>query len=151
MSTATDGQICFGIMFDEDYEFPWQQTKYNYDIKDWWLTVNNFNPSVRHLNYFPHPSLTKEEKETLYKEKANFFEECPIPAEEVNYCSTSYPMYILAIPETVKWCSRGYPEKIGNLYAQLTDRRLEAFTGFIKQYGIETNSCPTWYLSSFWE
>ncbi|KKM61996.1 hypothetical protein LCGC14_1526060, partial [marine sediment metagenome] len=28
MGVSTNGQICYGIMFDEDTEFPWDEDKY---------------------------------------------------------------------------------------------------------------------------
>jgi len=42
MGTTTNGVICYGIQFDEDTEFPWNDKEYegeNYDgdIDRWWL------------------------------------------------------------------------------------------------------------------
>lgn len=42
MSTSTDGQICFGVVFEEDYEFPWDDEN---NFEKWWQTVNGFKPS----------------------------------------------------------------------------------------------------------
>ena len=36
MSTSTDGQICYGIAFEEGFEFPWDADEYDGDIEEWW-------------------------------------------------------------------------------------------------------------------
>ena len=36
MGISTDGQICFGVLFEEGYEFPWDCEEYAYDIYIWW-------------------------------------------------------------------------------------------------------------------
>jgi len=40
MSTTTDGIICFGIMFEEGYEFPWE----DYCENEWWEEKNDSEP-----------------------------------------------------------------------------------------------------------
>jgi len=36
MGQSTDGQICYGVKFEEDFEFPWDDDPY-LDEDDWWL------------------------------------------------------------------------------------------------------------------
>lgn len=35
MTTSTNAELCFGIEFDEGYEFPWDEEWE--DIEDWWI------------------------------------------------------------------------------------------------------------------
>ena len=37
MGVSTDGQICFGIMFDEGFEFPWNGGEDDQDLESWWM------------------------------------------------------------------------------------------------------------------
>ena len=45
MGVNTDGQICFGIKFEEGDEFPWEDVDGDYDLEEWWRRVNGYtNP-----------------------------------------------------------------------------------------------------------
>ena len=38
MGTSTDGRINYGILFEEDFQFPWDEDeKYDGDIEQWWM------------------------------------------------------------------------------------------------------------------
>ena len=43
MGVSTDGQICFGIAFEECTEFPWDSEEYDGDIDAWWLSLSSFS------------------------------------------------------------------------------------------------------------
>jgi len=133
MGTCIDGQLCYGIVFEEDFEFPW----YEDGILDWWLEVcGNKNPF----------DCGKDPKE-YFRYRREAMERSPVPFTLVNYCYVDDPMYIVAIPSTVKTASRCYPEKITSL--DIDERERTAFLDACKKYlGVEEE--PKWYLSSFW-
>jgi hypothetical protein len=43
MGISTDGSVCYGILFDEGFEFPWDDEENEGYIEDWW---KNFNEDV---------------------------------------------------------------------------------------------------------
>ena len=118
MGVSTDGQICFGILFDEGFEFPWDSNEFEGDIEGWWTfdvlefrhSFEIFTPEGEYLGGERPP----EERITEYfRERREFTERNPeLPVELVNCCSGDCPMYILAIPKTCYSASRGYPEEL---------------------------------------
>jgi hypothetical protein len=44
MGISTNGSICYGILFDEDFEFPWDDEENEGYIEDWW---ENFNEDAK--------------------------------------------------------------------------------------------------------
>ena len=156
MTQSTDGQICFGLMFEEDTVFPWDDHERWGDIDDWWLSYV--------LKWLPTNELYDKDGEYLggvkppdetinkyYKEKHDFMEKAPkLPVQLVNYCSDKYPAYILAVPGTFKKASRGYPEEFHPTEFNVTTQESDALLEFCRKYDIEIPGDPMWYLSSYW-
>ena len=46
MTVSTDGEICYGWLFEENYQFPWDDEVYLKDENEWWMVVRNFSSSV---------------------------------------------------------------------------------------------------------
>lgn len=84
MSVSTDGQICYGILLDEDAELPWKTEGYGYGIENWWIYgVHEFKHSVElydnegnHLNGVKPTGGTVRR---LLSGKAKFLEGSPTP------------------------------------------------------------------------
>jgi hypothetical protein len=141
MTTSTDGQICFGVLFEEGYEFPWDEDPWNGNSEAWWRDVNGYKPPFEMYNadgdYLGGVRPSQEKIDAYYAHRREWNKaHAPLPVEEVNVCSGDYPIYILAVPGTVKTAGRGYPVEIG-----VTDLavKIDAADAF-----------ATWYLSSFW-
>ena len=105
MGASIIGQICFGVLFDEGYPFPWDEEEYDFDIGTWWLKLNNFKPP------FPYDAdASRETKERYFEYKRDFEKQHPLPVDLIASGSCDYPVYILAIPRTIKtgleWVSR---------------------------------------------
>lgn len=154
MGVSTNGQICFGVGFDDGFEFPWEE--YDDGIHDWWREVQGFAPPVqiydKYGEYLNGVEPSKEDESAYYDAKHKWEEENPLPVELVNARSMSYPLWILAVAGTVVTARRGYPEEIFPATMLVTDSRKEFLLDFCKKYGIDTNGAePAWYLSSFWE
>ena len=99
MITSTDGQICYGVAFEEGFEFPWGDG----EIEDWWsYTVHGFNPSFELFdadgNYLNGREPSKDEIRRYFEERQVFDAAHSLPVSLVNYCSGDYPMYALVVP-----------------------------------------------------
>lgn len=152
MGTSTDGQICFGIEFEEGFEFPWDELG---DIDDWWTReVQGFRHSFEIYDdngeYLNGARPEQDVIDRYYEEQRKFKEENPkLPVELVNYCSGSVPMYILAVPRTSLSCRRGYPIEFDPSALMVTEDEKEALLQFCKDHGLEHDAEPKWLLSSY--
>lgn len=157
MGQSTNGQICFGILFEEDYEFPWM-TSDDEDwngIDDWWIyqvhgfkhDIDLYDENGHHIGGKP-PSA--EDLEKYYGPKRAFEKAHPIPVELVNYCSGDAAMYIMAVPRTVRTARRGYPEIFEPADLVVTEEEKTTLIKFCEQHNIDMPDEPKWYLSSLW-
>lgn len=160
MGTTTNAYISFGIELEEGFEFPWEG-----DIDDWWITeVHGYKPPFRLYtdegNYLDEhlDSSWKFNPEyqhlidSYYEHKRVFTKTLPkVPVELVDTCSCDYPMYIIAIPSTVTFATRGCPQKLNvDEDFKIDQDDLKAYTDFIKKYIPELDEEPSWFLSSYW-
>lgn len=162
MGESTNGQICYGVVFDEDYEFPWDDEKYEGGIEAWWRDVNNFvnpafNPFTEEGDYKPgvandDPRISKYFKQDHEWDKAH-----PLPVELVNYCSGDCPMFILAVKESCISNNRGFPVQFDPSSLTVSDEARRALLKFCVDYGLEISTEevtevrePEWLLSSYW-
>lgn len=155
MGISTDGQICYGVIFEEGYEFPWDCKEYEYDIEVWWLkTVIKFKPSIElydeNGNYLNGLEPTPAEFSKYYNERRVAFEKNQLPVKLVNYCSSEYPVYILAVPNTYFVANRGYPTNFEPELLQVAPHERQALTDFCEQFSLEYSGAPAWYLSSYY-
>lgn len=131
MGVSTDGEICYGIVFDDGYEFPWDNDVDSGDSEDWWIRV------VLNRTY------------TNYAELKEIRQENPIPFELVNYCSGEYPMYILAVPGTVLRANRGYAKEFNPADLKVDEEASKKLIAFCEEYGLEGESAIGWKLTSY--
>jgi len=138
MGVSTDGQLCFGIAFEEEFMFPWTRDDDDeYEFEDWWREQRGWTQQW------------SDGDETFFARRREFDKEHPAPVECVLHCSFDYPMYILALPGTSKSASRGYPTAIE---VELTPLDDAAILKFCADSGIEMNDDQrgAWLLSSLW-
>lgn len=155
MGVSTNGQICYGIQFDEGTEFPWDNEKYEGDIDNWWLYgVVGFKHSFEIYgddgNYIDGKEPSDDVIEAYYAEQRAVEEANPLPVELINYCSDKVPMYIIAVPSTIKRAFRGYPTWFDPSGLTVTDEEKAALIAFCETHGIVTLEEPMWWLSSYW-
>lgn len=151
MGQSTDGQICFGIVFKDGYEFPWSENEDGHE--EWWHTVvNGFKPSFEIYDendeYLNGVRPSEEIITKYYKEKLEFKKNNPLPFELVNYCSGDCPMYILAVPSTFIKCSRGYPKEITPLMFNIDENSLQKFKNFCQEFDFKIEDAK-WCLTSY--
>ncbi len=155
MGQSTDGQISYGVYFEEGFEFPWSEDKYEGDIDDWWRDVNGYKPPFEPFTEEGHWAEGFSTKDPRMKEyhghRMSWDEDNPIPVELVNACSCDYPEWIVSIPGTVTRCNRGYPTQLEpeNGEFDVSKEDIENLMAFFEKYGIECPSKPAWYLSSY--
>jgi hypothetical protein len=160
MGVSTDGQLSFGILFEENYVFPWDENEDGQspsgsgDIEEYWKKLKGFvnpaeDPFDEKGNYkagfsSDHPG-TKE----WYSNKRVWLFNNPIPIEIVNYCAGDYPMIILATKHIS--CGRGYPTVIDPDFLNINiEEEEKKLSDFLSICGIETTEKAKWYLSSYW-
>lgn len=53
MGMSTDGQLCFGICFEDGFEFPWDNEEFDNSIERWWNAnkTDNTPPNIELVNY----------------------------------------------------------------------------------------------------
>lgn len=156
MGQHTNGQICYGILLSEDLDTPWDTDKYNGEIEEWWTfgvlgfrhSFEIFTPEGEWAGGKEWP---KEKVNQYYEEREEFENQNPeLPVGLVNYCSSEYPLYIVAIPKTCYTASRGYPKVIDPPSLVITDDQRNMLINFCNDHGLEFDNDPAWYLSSYW-
>lgn len=151
---GTDGQLSYGYTFEEGYEFPWGDD----DIEDWWRQTKGFEPiNQAELwsgdSYSPLYKENREEWSSLWRQsddhRTAWDAENPLPVELITHCSHEYGMYILAVPGANYSNSRGSTEQIEPAKMLYVDHR--ALDKFIKDYELEPEEGPGWFLTSYWD
>ncbi len=156
MSTSTDGQISYGIYFEEGYEFPWgEEGEWEGDIDEWWLVESGWKwskqkPYDNNGNYTSGISKGHPLIEEYFDSRHAWKRANPCPVVQVNYQSGEVLAYILAIPSSVLTARRGYPEVFSPNSLIETEEMKKTLIEFCKKYEIEHDTDPCWYLSSYW-
>ena len=146
MSVSTDGQLCFGIMLEEEV-LPWDAES----LEDVWLDALGFSaesPYDEFGAYKPGYSGDDPRVEEYYAQKSAMLRDNPLPITEVNYCSADCPMMILAVPSSCLTCYRGHPFQIDPAKLIVTNEEVKALLDFCQRFGLSGE--PTWWLSSYW-
>jgi len=156
MSQNTDGQICFGILLEEGTELPWDEDdECGYgDVEEWWMELNGYTPpfEIWEKNSAEYLSdITSEMRDQYYEHRRQWKKANPVPVELVNYCSSDYSMYILALPETCINANRGYPLPFEPNDLVVSSERAIELVRFCGKYDIDIGEeYPRWWLSSYW-
>jgi len=163
MGTSTNGQLCYGIPFGADYEFPWDIEGFEYGFEDWWFRkICGYKEPFElyaetKTGYIDDIIPSREKIDEYHKHRRDFEKDNPAPVKVVNYCSVECPMYIIAIPDTFKNNLRGYPEEIEMSDLYVSNHHHIIITAFCEKYLRSDNEwCefpdmePRWYLTSYW-
>lgn len=130
MGISSDGEICYGIVFEDGYEFPWD-VDHDGDPEEWWIS------KVLQLIYKDY-----DEMHAILKDN-------PLPFELVNYCSCEYPMYILAVPGTLKSAYKGSPKSFTLDELKVDEEASNKLITFCEEHGLTGESAIGWVLSSY--
>ncbi len=148
MAPSTNGQLCFGILLEEETELPWDDDKYDHCVTEWWRDTNGF-PEYKEES-FEDGEWRGEDFDEWLKRRRAFDATCPCPVELVNCCSDSYEMWIVAVPRTCKSACRGYPEEFDPAELTVTPEEAATLVAFCETHKIEYQGNPQWLLSSYW-
>lgn len=154
MGQSTNGEISFGIAFEEESGLPWDSEEYDDIPEDWWLKVNGYTPDF--YPYTPEGEFKPDVSDNdprigaYYAHKDAWLAEHPIPMVLVNSCSAECPAWILAVPGSVSTCYRGHPIAFDPAMLVVSDEDVAKLKDFCDQYGIEYEDEPSWHLSSYW-
>ncbi len=127
--------ICYGVLFEEDFEFPWNTEKHLHSLKLWYLEQNGISEGG---NF------------DLEKIKAEYtkFELQQINCiEEVNYSSKKEPMIILAISSTTKSSLIGDPTEFNPIDMVYDEIDKSFLISLCERIGNKNQ--PKWYLCSY--
>lgn len=155
MGQSTDGQLCFGVVFDEETEFPWDAEPFDGDEDEWWLVETGWKydgeqPFTEDGDYAPSFSRDDPRVGAYFKDRREWKDAHPLPVELINYCSGDYPMWMIAVPATVKKARRGDPVAIDVTGLDPHPEGERALTEFCEKYGLKYEGQPSWWLSSYW-
>jgi hypothetical protein len=156
MGVSTDAILCYGISLEEGTILPWEE--HELSLEDWWIeVVHSYKPPFEIYdeegNYADGKEPDRETIDEYYQHRYEFTKRVSLPpVEVVHHYSYGYPMYILAVPNTVTAARRGYPVIIDTDFI-VNPKREAKLIEFIKTYNIDIggNSIPQWWLASFWE
>jgi hypothetical protein len=149
----TCGQICYGLLFEADTEFPWSD-QWEGDHEAWWRDVKGYEPLeypyTEYGEYKPGYSSDDPRISEYFEHRAAWIQENPFPVELVEYCCYDESMVILAVPSTLRTCELGVPTKIEFTPDTLKVDELDILFHFCSEYGIERilKNCQ-WWLSCF--
>lgn len=162
MGTSTDGEISFGIMFEEGFEFPWDEEMddgenahdFGGDIEEWWRLMNGFSladcPYDQEGEYKPGFSAKDPRIAAYFTRQSEWDKEHPLPIQLVNYQSAEVPAYIIAVPQSVITARRGYPEELKIDHLKTNEAAKTVLIDFCRRFNIEFDGEPKWWLSSYW-
>jgi hypothetical protein len=163
MGVSTDGILCYGFCLPEEEEITWlraENVEADEESEDSEGEQMDFEDFVAKLEGLKEPDVpfnsgkVPKEWEKYWDKKSKLVKKVGI--DLVTHCSDEYPMYILAISESVHNASRGYPEKLGQkilanagLPAYGIEGWRDKLKAFCERAGIEYKD-PQWILCSMW-
>lgn len=155
MGQSTNGQICFGVLFEEETSMPWDGGDFDGDWEKWQAEVRGFrhkleDPYDEHGEYKPGFDHDDPRVDAWMKEESDWKNENPAPFEVVNVCSGEHPIYVIAVPSTCQTASRGTPVEIFPDKLKFSEIELVNFRAFVGDFFPHANPEAKWYLSSYW-
>lgn len=148
MGVSTDGELNFGIIFEEDTEFPWEK----YDFDDWWMNECGWEPPFELYDsdgeYIDGVRPPEEKIGEYFRAMREFESKNPAPIRLINYCSSKFPMWMIAVGQGHR-ASRGYPQRINPDELIVYPEEIEMLKDFCEKY-IGEFSDPGWYLTSYY-
>ena len=154
--------ISLGILFDEEAQLPWNGEEYDGDMEDWWYHVKGgakanpnefpFTPEGNYKEGFSRASNCVKTN-AWFDWRQEWREENPCPVDLVSYGSDAYRREVLIVKDAEQRVYDYEPEildakKIMSLKTALEGSSM--LKKFCKEYGIEHEDGPHWYLSAYY-
>ena len=144
MGVSTDGILFYGICLEEEAEIPWEGADEGDvdDVESYYASKAGVKPPEEEYSDDPKvKELYHEYWEA--KNKAHEASKCDV----VHHCSYDYPMFGLAVKESVESANRGYPQEVKSIAVQ------EDWDSLLKDYCEKMDVeyvQPKWWLVSMW-
>lgn len=146
---STYAQICYGIAFDEGYEFPWDIVPWFGDHEAWWRDVNDYEPLeypyASNGGYKPGVDGNDPRAEEYYNHKENWIEENPLPITIVD-CGYDGEV-ILAVSSSLIVAYDAKAFRPVDL-VELSVKERVTLRDFCQRWNIESDE-PKWWLSTY--
>jgi hypothetical protein len=151
MGVSTNGQLCYGILYEEGFEFPWTDSGEE-DWEQWWRDENNYVPPYKPEELWGEEErvegVTEEMIDEYFDKQREWDKANPLPFDVINVCSGDYPIYMLCVPSSFHKAWRGDPVVIESLEVDEDD--VQSFLVFLDKYNLSGTQDPQWFLSSYW-
>ena len=163
MGTVSSAEMNFGIVFKEDFLFPWDgYQEHGEALEEWWLAevlewkppVEIFTPEGEYINDI-EPDKTVIDAH--YKSRELALEKTPVPVRLVNYCRAEDPMWMIAVGWSYR-ARRGYPLRFDRFMGSSIDRHgqsdvqiiLDFCNNHLKKSGEDNYLAEqiSWYLTA---
>ena len=152
MGSSPRGQIRFGVGFEEDSEFPWDDGKY-YGIDGWWEDVKGYKPKHQPFDSEGDYAEGWSSGDPRFAEHDAQLEEWrrnnPMPVEVDSHGTGDYPLCMLVVP------GYGLTSDWDTTIISMDDlspppqEKIDAWVAFMDEYGIEYEGEPAWILSGY--
>ena len=147
---STNGQICYGIRFDEGYEFPWDIEPWQGDHEAWWRDVNGYEsleyPFAEDGSYNPGFHRDDPEIPAYFNHRRAWDKENPFPVELVYCGDLDSSNVILAVGSSCVFAE--HEESFNPVDLFVYDVRRNVLLDFCRRWNIESDH-PKWWLSTY--
>lgn len=143
----TDGQICYGILFEEGYEFPWDIEPWD-GAEAWWRDVNGYEsleyPWAANGAYKPGYSADDPRVREYFIHRRTWDEVNPFPITLVDcgYCD----LWILAVTSSFISCDSPEAFNPADLIVHVDETMV--LLDFCRRWDIELHD-PKWWLNTY--
>ena len=144
------GQICYGISFDEGYEFPWNIKPWGGDHEAWWRDVSGYEgleyPYAKDGSYKPGFHQDDPRVQEFFKHRRTWDEENPFPLELVYIGDFNSAETILAVTSSLVCAEYSAPFDPTKLVVY--DGARNVLLDFCRMWNIKSDH-PKWWLSTY--
>lgn len=152
MGMSADAVLCYGMEFEEGYEFPWSEID---DIDEWWRNELGFKHKKeiwKRDGSAYLDGITEEEKKFYYQEIHDFNEANPCPVSLV-YCGSmdsGYYSTVIAATEPMIRASWEKAEPFDPEGFKISPQVLHKYYEFMNKYFEDIFEGGKWLIACNW-
>ena len=144
--------LSYGVHFEEDFEFPWDDGLKYEDIDDWWRDVNGYvspfeYPYDSYGEYKPGFSRDSKAVDDYHTHRYEWMKANPMPVDVIEVGSDDSCSHILTTAGM--WGDWETVETVDPVQMRLMNGERQRLLDFMEKYGIETDDEPRWLLSAY--
>lgn len=156
MSDKIHVHICYGLLFERDFEFPWREDeKLEGDWEEWWYRQQEGYPTTdefydedgEYLEGVTREMVdARDEEREAWREKVGV----PPPFKAIDCCTSDCERLILAVPSTVQDADWWEPIAFEPDALHVSFEETIRLGTFIKQHIPDAPPfAPRWYASAY--